>query len=96
MPYLSCETHGKEHEALTRKRQGEYRQEGESVLVVNGTLISGPWRCDRCNARLGRGNRAWLVTAFPRNFAEDLGGYDYGDERRYFAMGQAEVTLYGA
>jgi hypothetical protein len=58
MPYLFCEAHGREHEADASAAQEEYRQAGESVVTVKGTLISGPWLCDRCNARLVKGARA--------------------------------------
>jgi hypothetical protein len=96
MPYLFCAEHGKEHEASCKDEQENYRLLGETVLVVSGTLISGPWRCDRCNAPLKRSQKAWLVTAFPRHFAEDLERYDYAYERQYFRIDKAEARVYGA
>jgi hypothetical protein len=96
MPRLYCTEHGKEHEATCHEEQENYRLLGETVLIVKGTLTSGPWRCDRCNTRLTKGNPAYLVTAFSRHFAEELDGYDYGYERQYLAMERAEAKLYGA
>jgi hypothetical protein len=96
MPYLFCKQHGKEHVARSKEEQDNYRLLGETVLIVRGTLISGPWRCDRCNAPLKRRQKAWLVTAFPRHFAEDLEAYDYAYERQYFRIDKAEVKVYGA
>ena len=56
MPYLFCETHGREHEAGAAGREEAYRKEGETVLTMRGTLISGPWQCDRgtCGIRSAR------------------------------------------
>jgi hypothetical protein len=97
MPYLFCRKHGLEHEASCRENQDNYRQLGETVLVVSGTLISGPWRCDRCNATLRKGRTAYLATAYPRHNARDLADYDFGYERRYFAMTARDTaTAYGA
>jgi hypothetical protein len=72
MPYLFCAEHGKEHEATSQAEQENYRLLGETVLIVKGRLISGPWRCDRCGTRLKKGNPACLVTAFSSLFAVDL------------------------
>jgi len=46
--------------------------------------------------RVRRGQRAYLVSAFPRPMPEDLGGYDYAAEREYLILEQAEARLYGA
>ncbi len=52
MPYLYCAAHGRGHENRVIGQQEEYRQQGESVLIVHGTLKSGPHRCDKCNVPL--------------------------------------------
>ena len=97
MPYLYCEQHGQEHQAGTISRQEELRQEGESVLIVGGTLVSGPWRCDRCNARLAKGDRAVWVYAFPSHCRGTLYDYDFAYEREYFAMRKSDTAaVYGA
>ena len=97
MPYLYCETHGREREAGIIERQEAYRQEGESLLVTSGTLVSGPWQCDRCNATLRKGDAATLVSVLPAWVAVGLTDYDFGYERGYFAMGKADIaTAYGA
>lgn len=97
MPYLYCEPHGQEHQAGTISRQEELRQEGESVLIVSGTLVSGPWRCDRCNAKLAQGDRAVWVYAFPSHCRDTLYDYDFGYEREYFAMRKTDkAAVYGA
>ena len=97
MPRLLCETHGREEESETVRDQDEYRNAGECVLVVSGTLISGPWNCDRCNAELAVGQTASLFSAFPVWVAEGLIDYDFGYEREYFAMGRADTAaVYGA
>ncbi len=97
MPYLYCQQHGQQQEASTIARQDELRMEDESVLIVSGTLISGSWLCDSCNAQLGKGDRATLVSAFPSHCRDDLYHYDFGYERQYFAMtGSDTATAYGA
>jgi hypothetical protein len=96
MPRLYCEEHGREHESRCQEEQDNYRLLGETVLMVSGTLISGPWNCDRCNVRMKKGSRAWLMTAFLRCFAENLDGYDYACERQYLSMMNAEARVYGA
>ena len=98
MPYLFCETHGREHEAGAAGREEAYRKEGETVLTMRGTLISGPWQCDRgtCGAPLRKGMRAYLASAFPAWIADQLEDYDFAYEQRYFAIKQAEGKLYGA
>ncbi len=88
MPRLLCETHGREEEADTICDQAEYRDAGECVLVVSGTLISGPWLCDRCNAEMAVGQTAYLLSAFPVWVAEGLIDYDFGYECAYFCDGQ--------
>lgn len=96
MPYLFCETHGQEQEAESIAQQDEYRELGETVLIVSGRLISGPWQCDRCQAPLGKGRTAHLHVSFSRSFAGMLGDYDYRYEAGYFDMGTARVAVYGA
>jgi hypothetical protein len=97
MPRLYCQQHGQEQEAAALASQDAYRQEGESVLVVSGTLIGGLWQCDRCNATLRKGDRATLVSAFPSHSRPDLYGYDLGYELEYFAMTKSDTaTAYGA
>lgn len=93
MPWLYCEPHGKEQEAASRSHAEEYREEGESVLVVKGRLNSGPWRCDRCNAELAPGTPAWLFSALPGRIVEELTDYDFGYEREYFAMTKADTAM---
>ena len=65
MPYVFCEEHGREYEAICQEEQETYRRLGEMLLIVSGPLKSPSWRCEHCNVRLRRGQRAWLVTAFP-------------------------------
>ncbi len=96
MPYLFCPAHAQEHEESCREGEEEYRRLGETVVMVSGTLISGPWQCDRCNARLGKGGAATLMTAFPSSYANELADYDYGKERRYFRVAEAAIKVYGA
>jgi hypothetical protein len=95
MPYLFCAAHGREHENRTIEQQEEYRQQGESVLIVHGTLKSGPWQCDKCNVLMKPGDAAMLMTPFPRHFAGGMDGYDFASEKRYFDMKRAEVAVYG-
>jgi hypothetical protein len=95
MPYLFCGEHGRDREVVFAQEQENYRRFGETVLVVRGPLKSASWRCDSCHARLRRGNTAWLVTAFPRSTAAGMDGYDFAQEREYFDMERAEVTVYG-
>ena len=96
MPYLFCQEHGQGHAARAAEQRENYRLLGESVLIASGTLITGPWACDSCNATLRRGKRAYLMTAFPRHVAEALAEYDFTLEKQYFDMKRAEVVLYGA
>jgi hypothetical protein len=96
MPYLFCKEHGQEHETRCREEQENYRRFGETVLAVKGTLVTGPWACDSCNVTLRRGKRAYLMTAFPRYVAETMDTYEFANEKQYFDMKRAEVTLYGA
>ena len=96
MPRLYCDTHGREEEAEIIANQDEYRQAGESVLVVSGKLISGAFVCDRCNRELAAGQPAWLISAMPGWVAEGLTDYDFGHERVYFAMAKTDTaTAYG-
>ena len=96
MPRLYCADHGKEHEARTAGNEALYRQEGETVLIVQGRLNSGPWRCDHCNTPLGKGDTACLIAAFPRWLTASTPAYDFAYERQYFAVRKAEITAYGA
>jgi hypothetical protein len=64
--------------------------------VVKGPLRSPSHHCQSCNIRLRRGQRAWLVMAFPRSTAADVHGYAFAQEREYFVLERTEVTLYGA
>jgi hypothetical protein len=96
MPYLLCDAHGREYQARVTQKQELYRQEGESILIVSGSLRSGPWLCDKCNARLNKGSRAMLGIVYPRYITESLHEYDFGYERRYFDMQQAETAVFGA
>jgi hypothetical protein len=97
MARLYCAEHGSEDETRIAGNQAMYRQEGETVLVVKGTLISGPFVCDRCDARLNPGDAAYLFSAFPSHFHDSLYEYDFGYERGYFAMGKGDTAdAYGA
>jgi hypothetical protein len=96
MAWLYCTVHGRGHENRTIASQEEYRREGESVLIVHGTLTSGPHRCDKCNAPLKRGDAAMLMTAFPRFLSEAMDNYDFANDRRYFDLAKADIRLYGA
>ena len=96
MPRLYCEEHGREHEARCESEHEKYLMLGETALIVHGTLFSGPWQCDRCNEPLRRGQKAWLMTAFPRSVTAGMGDYDFAYEKRYFNMKRAEVAVYGA
>ena len=96
MGRLYCEQHGKEHEARVIGQSSIYCQEGESILIVKGRLTSGGWQCDRCNASLGNGCQAYLLTVFPQWVTEQIPDYDFRHEREYFAVEKAEVAVYGA
>jgi hypothetical protein len=96
MPHLFCDEHGREHEARCIEEQENYRRFGEAVLIVVGPLKSPSHRCQACHARLRRGQRGYLVTAFPRPSPEDLARYDYAAEREYLVLEHAEARLYGA
>jgi hypothetical protein len=95
MPYLYCAVDGRRHEDRAIEQQEEYRQQGESVLIVHGALKTGPWHCDTCSVPLTRGDTALLMTAFPRHFTEGMDGYDFAPEKRYFDMKRAQVAVYG-
>jgi hypothetical protein len=96
MAWLLCATHGRECESGVKSRQENIRREGESVLIVKGKLISGPWRCDDCNAVLKKGATAYLYAPYPRYITEAMDEYDFAMERDYFALGQGDaLTLYG-
>lgn len=96
MPHLFCQEHGREHEARCIEEQENYRRFGEAVLIVTGPVSSPSHRCRSCNMRLRRGQRGYVVTAFPRLTPEDLGGYDYAAEREYLILEKAEAKVYGA
>lgn len=96
MAWLYCTAHGRGHEDRVIARQDDYRREGESVLIVHGTLKSGPHRCDTCYAPLRKGDAAMLLTAFPRFMSEAMEDYDFANEKRYFNLKHASMTLYGA
>jgi hypothetical protein len=97
MPYLYCPVHGRGHENRLIAEQNSYREAGESVLVVSGTLTGGPWRCDKCSTTLRKGDQATLLSSFPSGVTEALYDYDFAQERRYFAMrGKDAVAVYGA
>jgi hypothetical protein len=95
MPYLYCAAHGREHENRVIGQQEDYRQEGESVLIVHGTLTGGAQRCDKCNATLRRGDAATTLSAFSRHVVDGMGDYDFASERRYFDMAKASAAVYG-
>lgn len=96
MARLYCEDHGKEHEARVIGQASTYCQEGESILIVKGKLVSGGWLCDRCNVPLGKADQAYLLTVFPQWITEQVPDYDFMHERQYFAIKKAEVAVYGA
>jgi hypothetical protein len=97
MPYLYCAADGRIHENRAIGQQELYREEGESVLIVRGILKSGPWRCDKCNAQLRKGDPACLLSAFSRYDTQSMHYYDFAYERRYFAMKGADtLALIGA
>jgi hypothetical protein len=96
MPYLFCEEHGRDREALFAQEQENYRRFGETMLVVTGPLKTASCCCHSCNARLRRGQRGYLVTAFPRPLAEGMDAYEYAAEREYLVLEHAEARLYGA
>jgi hypothetical protein len=96
MPYLYCAADGPGYEQGAAARQDDYREAGEGVLIVHGPLASGPHRCDRCNAALGKGDHATLLSAIPRHVVEGTRSYDFAYEKRYFDMKRARVALYGA
>lgn len=95
MPYLFCAEHGQQHAANAIEQQEQYREEGEAVLIFKAPLKASTWLCDRCNAQLGEGDIAYLVTAFSRFFADELASYDFAYERQYFVMEKAEARVYG-
>src|SRR5262249_37651622 len=89
---------GRGHEACVIGLEEQYRQEGESVLILRGKLISGQWRCGACNARLCTGATACLIAAFPRWIAESLGDYEFeaAYASRYFNVVEVATAVYGA
>ena len=96
MAKLYCEKHGRRYEAAIVEGQAAIREDGESVLVVKGKLISGPWRCDHCNAVLRKGKTAYLGEAFPASMTGRMDAYGFEMEREYFALrGDDRLRLYG-
>src|SRR5262249_51307118 len=92
-----CAADGRERESAVKRRQADIRREGESVLIVKGKLISGPWRCDHCNSELNEGGTAYLHAAYPRHLTEAMDEYGFEMERHYFALtGEDRMALYGA
>lgn len=96
MPRLYCSVHGRGLENFAIARQADYREGGESVLIVHGTLRSDGRHCDKCNATLRRGDAAMLLTAFPRDITETMHEYDFTSEERYFDVTKADMKRYGA
>jgi hypothetical protein len=96
MPYLYCAVHGRGHENRIIAQQDQYRQAGESVLLVHGPLKTGPHRCDRCNATLRKGDPATLLSAIPRHIALGTDDYAFAYEKRYFELKRVSVAVYGA
>lgn len=97
MPWLYCETDGRRHEAYAVADSDALRRDGESELIVSGTLASGPWRCDSCNTPLNQGDRAVFHAIFPGHITKSMVEYDFSYEREYFALeGDLTVTNYGA
>ena len=96
MAWLYCAAHGRECESAVKRRQADIRRDGESVLIVKGKLISGPWRCDSCNAELHKGCTAYLYAAYPRHITEAMDEYGFEMERDYFTLtGEDRIALYG-
>lgn len=96
MPYLYCAKHGKEYESRTAGREEFYRREGETILIMRGKLISGPWRCDQCYVVLPKRRIACLVRAFSSWFRGGMEIYDFSYERGFFDTEQVEAKVYGA
>ena len=96
MPYLFCEPHGQEHEATSLEGAGELPPPRRSRPDRQRSADSGSWHCDRCQTRLKKGQTAYLMTAFPSHFAEELDRYDYAYERQYFQIDRAKARIYGA
>jgi hypothetical protein len=96
MAYLFCEEHGREHVAAAQADQDYYQFLGETIVIASGAIKSPSWRCHRCNLRLRRGMSAYLVTAFPRCYAQNLDRYDYRTEQEYFRLETLDATVYGA
>jgi hypothetical protein len=96
MPTLYCTVHGRGHENRVIVNQDQYRQAGESVLIVHGKLRTGSYRCDKCNTELKRGDTAMLMSIFTRFDAESMYEYGFAYEQRYFDLDHVLLTLYGA
>jgi hypothetical protein len=96
MAYLFCEEHGREHVATAQADQDYYQFLGETIVIASGAVKSPSWRCHRCNLRLRRRMKAYLVTAFPRGYTQNLDRYDYRTEQEYFRLETLDATVYGA
>jgi hypothetical protein len=97
MSSLYCKTHGREKETEAISDNDSMREEGESVLIVNGRLISGPWRCDRCNAMLNVGDDAYFEAIYPSHMSDRFYDYDFSYECDYFALSVGcRLIVYGS
>lgn len=97
MPYLYCAVHGRGHENRIIAEQAAYQEAGESVLVISGKLSRGTWRCEKCSTTLRTGDRATLLSTFPRQLTQAMHDYAFAAERRYFTLrGEEAVAVYGA
>ena len=83
-----------------RKRRqaatGRYPPRGrEAWRILEGKLISGPWRCDSCNSELNEGVTAYLYAAYPRDITEAMDEYGFEIER-FKLTSEDRMALYGA
>ncbi|MFO0890929.1 MAG: hypothetical protein U0790_17520 [Isosphaeraceae bacterium] len=97
MSSLYCKIHGRQKEAEAISDNDSMCKAGESVLIVHGRLISGPWLCDRCNAELNEGTEAYFEAIYPSTVTEGIFAYDFSYEREYFALDdEDDMAVYGA
>jgi hypothetical protein len=96
MPRLFCSRHGIEAEAQSIEEQELYRQEGETVVIVQGRLIHDRWNCDRCNTPLRPGARAYLLSFYPRIFTAGISEYNFSYEQEYFGEVFDRVSVIGS
>jgi hypothetical protein len=97
MSSLYCKIHGREKEREAVSDNDSMCEEGESVLIVHGHLISGPWRCDRCNAELTEGTEAYFEAIYPCHMSERFWEYDFSYECEYFALSNGcRLAVYGS